>query len=87
MNDKVFKALADPTRRAILDLLIGGDMTAGDIAKHFSHAQATVSRHLAILKNAELVTTRRDGGFIWYRLHTTILEDWLKWIIDRWSNR
>jgi ArsR family transcriptional regulator, arsenate/arsenite/antimonite-responsive transcriptional repressor len=74
LND-VFKALADPTRREILRLLRSGEMSAGELAKHFDMTKPSMSHHFAILKQAELVTTRRDGQQIIYALNTTVMED------------
>lgn len=73
--DKPFRALADPTRRRILELLRDGDLAAGDIAAQFPIAFASVSHHLQILKEADLVLTRRDGQFIRYSLNTTVFQD------------
>jgi DNA-binding transcriptional ArsR family regulator len=82
--DAVFKALADPTRREILHLLRSGPMPSGEIAARFPSAWATVSRHLAVLKDAELVTTERNGSRIVYELDTTVfqqaIEDLLNWV-------
>ena len=77
MDKHIFKAMADPTRRKILELLKDGPQTAGEIASHFSSAQPTISRHLNVLKNADLVADEREGSFIIYRLNTTILQEWL----------
>jgi len=74
LND-VFKALADPTRREILRLLRGGERTAGELAKQFDMTKPSMSHHFAILKQAELVTTRREGQQIIYGLNTTVMED------------
>jgi len=71
----VFKALADPTRREILQLLRPGPRSSGEIAEHFTSAWPTVSRHLAVLRDAELVTTERDGSTIRYELNTTVFQD------------
>lgn len=71
----VFQALADPTRRRILELLREGGMTAGDIAAHFEMSQPSVSHHLKLLKNAELVTTEREGQYIKYYLNLSVLEE------------
>jgi len=79
---KIWKALSDPTRRKILKLLKEGDMSAGEIAEHFNITKATLSHHLDILKNAELVTFRKDGQRIIYSLNTTVLEDILSFVID-----
>ena len=75
-----FKALSDPTRRAILDLLKGGAKTAGDIGTHFSMTAATVSHHLAVLREAELVSTDRRGKFIYYELNMSVMDEILDWI-------
>ena len=79
--DKTFKALADPTRRRILELLRDGDLAAGDIAAEFPMAWASVSHHLQILKEAELVLARRDGQFIRYSLNTTAFQDLLQHLV------
>jgi DNA-binding transcriptional ArsR family regulator len=88
--DAVFKALADPTRREILHLLRAGPMQSGEIATHFQSAWPTISRHLAILRDAELVTTERNGSSIVYELDTTVfqkaIEDLLNWVQPRGSN-
>ncbi len=77
-----FKALADPTRREILDMLKHRDMTAGEIAEHFNMTKPSISNHLNILKNAELVWDERRGQTIVYSLNTTVFQDVLKWIMD-----
>ena len=74
------KALADPTRREILNLLKSGSMAAGDIAARFDITGAAVSRHLAVLKEAELIRDKRDGKFIFYELNASVLEEILLWI-------
>ena len=74
MNE-VFRALADPTRREILRLLRQGEMSAGDLAKQFDMSKPSMSHHFTVLKNAELVTNRRDGQLIYYTLNTTIMQD------------
>jgi len=73
-ND-VFRALADPTRREILRLLRGGELSAGELAGHFEMAKPSLSHHFAVLKQAELVRTRREGQQILYSLNTTVMED------------
>lgn len=82
--DAVFKALADPTRREILHLLRTGPRSSGEIAAHFPSAWATISRHLAVLRDAELVTAERNGSSIRYELDTTVfqetIEHFLNWI-------
>ena len=76
------KALADPTRREILNMLKVQDMSAGDIASHFDISDAAVSRHLSILKEADLIHDRRDGKFIIYELQVSVLEEVMLWIKD-----
>ena len=76
------KALADPTRREILNLLKSGSMAAGDISARFDITGAAVSRHLAVLKEAELIRDRRDGKFIFYELNASVLEEILLFITD-----
>jgi len=88
--DAVFKALADPTRREILRVLRTGPKSSGQIAEHFSSAWPTISRHLAVLREAELVTTERNGMNILYELDTTVFQDTVEhlmnWINPRGSN-
>ena len=73
--NKVFKALADPTRRQVLQLLRRGPMSAGDLAAHFPVSKPTMSAHFAILREANLVDATRDGKSIIYRLKLSVLED------------
>jgi DNA-binding transcriptional ArsR family regulator len=80
--DAVFKALADPTRREILRLLRNGSKSSGELAEHFPSAWATISRHLAVLREAELVTTERDRSNIVYELNTTVFQDALEHLLD-----
>jgi DNA-binding transcriptional ArsR family regulator len=75
--NEVFKALADPTRRRILELLQNGEMTAGELAEHFDMAKPSVSHHFAVLKQADLLVSRREGQQIYYGLNTTVVEDLL----------
>ena len=75
-----FKALSDPVRRQILELLKKGPLSAGDIGSHFDMTGATISYHLKILKQADLVFERREKNFIYYQLNTTVLEEILLWI-------
>ena len=77
---ETMKALSDPTRREILQLLRNGKMSAGDIAEHFSISNASISRHLSVLKHAELVRDCRCGQFIYYEIDTTVLQDMLGWV-------
>ena len=76
------KALADPTRREILNLLKAGPMAAGDIAAKFDVTGAAVSRHLSVLKEADLIRDKRDGKFIFYELNASVLEEILLFITD-----
>ena len=80
--NEAFKALADPTRRKILDLLKQSDLTAGEIAEHFEMTKPSISNHLTILKQAELVWVQRQGQNMLYSLNTTIFQDVMKWIMD-----
>ena len=77
-----FKALADPNRRKILELLSEGEMTAGDIAAHFDMAKPSVSHHLNTLKAAGLVTDERRGQNIVYCLNLTVFQEIMKWFYD-----
>ena len=76
MND-AFKALADPTRREILRLLRGGERTAGELARHFDMTRPSMSHHFTVLKQADLIASRREGQQIYYFLNTTVVEDLL----------
>ena len=69
------KALADPIRREILGMLKGGRLSAGDIVDHFEVTGASISRHLSVLKEADLIRDQREGKFIFYELNTSVLED------------
>jgi len=81
-NNKAFKALADPTRREILSLLRKGEMKAGDLAEKFDMTKPSMSHHFAVLKDADLVTSRREGQQIWYGLNTTVVQDLMAWAMD-----
>ena len=74
------RALADPTRREILNLLKKSRLSAGEIGDHFSISGAAVSRHLSVLKDADLIRDEREGKFIYYELNTTVLEEIMLWI-------
>ena len=76
------KALADPIRREILNLLKGGRLSAGEIADHFPVTGASVSRHLSVLKEADLIRDKREGKFIFYELNASVLEEILLFITD-----
>ncbi len=80
--NETFRALSDPTRRQILDLLRRGEMTAGALAERFDMTKPSMSHHFAVLKEADLVTSRRDGQQIWYALNTTVVEDVLAWAVQ-----
>ena len=76
------RALADPIRREILNLLKKGRMSAGDIAGHFDVTNASISRHLSVLKEADLIRDTREGKFIYYDLNASVLEELMLWIAD-----
>lgn len=78
---QTLKALADPTRREILNLLKSGKKSAREITDHFD-ISAAISRHLSVLKDADLVYDSREGKFIYYTLNTSVLEETLLWIAD-----
>lgn len=69
------KALSDPIRRQILEMLKDGRMSAGDIVAHFDVTGASISRHLSVLKEADLIRDKREGKFIYYEINTSVLED------------
>ena len=79
---RTLKALSDPIRREILNLLKSGPMAAGDIAAKFDVTGAAVSRHLSVLREAELIRDKRDGKFIYYGLNASVLEEIMLWITD-----
>ena len=74
------KALSDPIRRDILNLLKNGRMSAGDIVDHFDVTGASISRHLSILKEADLIRDKREGKYIYYELNASVLEEIMLWI-------
>ena len=74
------KALSDPIRREILNLLKSGRMSAGDISSHFPVTDASISRHLSVLKEADLIRDTREGKFIYYDLNASVLEEIMLWI-------
>lgn len=76
------KALSDPTRREILNLLKKGKMSAGDIVEQFPVSGAAISRHLSVLKEADLIRDERDGKYIYYELNASVLEEIMLWITD-----
>jgi DNA-binding transcriptional ArsR family regulator len=77
---QTLKALSDPIRREILNLLKAGRMSAGDISAHFSVTDAAISRHLSTLKDAELIRDTREGKYIYYDLNTSVLEEVMLWL-------
>ena len=79
MHDTM-KALADPIRRDILTMLKKGRISAGEIAEQFPVTAASISRHLSVLKDADLIRDTREGKYIFYELNTSVLEDVLLWI-------
>ena len=76
------KALSDPIRREILNLLKANRMSAGDIASHFPVTDASISRHLSVLKEADLIRDTREGKFIYYDLNVSVLEEVMLWLTD-----
>lgn len=74
------KALSDPIRRDILNLLKDGSLSAGDIGSHFSVTGASISRHLSVLKDANLIRDRREGKYIYYELNASVLEEVMLWL-------
>ena len=76
------RALSDPVRRDILNMLKTGRMSAGDIVEHFDITGAAISRHLSVLKEADLIRDTREGKFIFYDLNTSVLEEIMLWITD-----
>lgn len=76
------RALADPIRREILTLLKGGRLSAGEIGQHFPVTAAAISRHLSVLKEADLIRDQREGKFIYYELNTSVLEEIMLWLTE-----
>lgn len=79
---QTMRALSDPIRREILSLLKEGRMAAGDIVDHFDVTGAAISRHLSILKEADLIRDHREGKFIFYELNASVLEEILLWVAE-----
>lgn len=79
---QTLKALADPIRREILNLLRKGTLSAGEITEHFQVTGASISRHLSVLKEADLIRDTRKGKFIFYDINTSVLEETMLWIAD-----
>ena len=78
----LFKALNDPTRRSILELLKQKDLTAGEIADQFNISKPSISHHLDILKQAALVVAVKEGQYIYYSINTTVMDEMIKWLIQ-----
>ena len=79
---QTLRALADPIRREILNMLKGGRLSAGEITDKFSVTGASISRHLSVLKDADLIRYNREGKFIFYEINTSVLEEAMLWLID-----
>ena len=79
---RTLKALSDPVRREILNMLKSGRMSAGDISARFDITGAAISRHLSVLKDADLIRDCREGKFIYYEINTSVLEETILWIKD-----
>lgn len=80
--NSLFKALNDPTRREILELLKDKDLTAGEIADQFNISKPSISHHLDLLRQAGLVVSVKEGQFIYYSINTTVMDEMLKWIMQ-----
>lgn len=76
------KAISDPIRREILELLKNGRMSAGDISSRFEVTDASISRHLSVLKDADLIRDKREGKYIYYEINTSVLEDIILFVTD-----
>ncbi|HVE61681.1 MAG TPA: autorepressor SdpR family transcription factor [Chitinophagaceae bacterium] len=81
MNN-IFKALNDKTRRDILEMLRERDMSAGEIVEQFPISGPSISHHLDLLKQADLVRTNKDGQYVYYSLNTTVVDDIMKWLMQ-----
>ena len=79
---QTMKALADPVRRDILNMLKSGRLSAGEITDHFDITAAAISRHLSVLKDADLIRDTREGKFIFYELNASVLEEILLWVSE-----
>ena len=79
---QTMKALADPTRREILNLLKKGKLSAGEITDHFQITAAAISRHLSVLREADLIEDSREGKYIFYELNASVLEEIMLWITE-----
>jgi ArsR family transcriptional regulator len=85
--NNLFKALNDPTRREILELLKEKDLIAGEIADQFNISKPSISHHLDLLRQAGLVVSVKEGQYIYYSLNTTVMDEMLKWIISLQSHK
>jgi DNA-binding transcriptional ArsR family regulator len=85
-QEKVFRALGDPTRREIIKLLRSGPRTSGEIAERFPSAWATVSRHLAVLREAGIIAAERNGTSIHYSLNATVIQELIEYLYD-WTSK
>ena len=79
--NRIFKALNDPIRRQIIELLKQGDLNVGEIHRHFNITMPTLSHHLDVLKQAGIISSEKKGQFIFYSLNMTIIEDILQWVL------
>ena len=85
--NRLFKALNDQTRREIVDLLKSGDLTAGEIAEHFNISKPSISHHLDLLKQADIITSVKKGQFIYYSLNATVLDEVIGWFLGLQKKR
>lgn len=83
----LFKALNDPTRREILEMLKKKDMTAGEIAEQFNMSKPSISHHLELLRRAALVIAQKEGQYIFYSLNTTVMDELIKWLLQLHSKK
>ncbi len=83
----VFKALADPTRREILELLRSGPRSSGEIAEQFTTSWATISRHLSVLRDADLIIAEKNGQHVMYELNTTVFQDVVEHVLKMFRPR
>jgi len=81
-TNAAFRALADPTRRSILAMLRKGEKTAGELAEAFDMTKPSMSHHFSVLKEADLITSRRESQTIWYALNTSVVEEVMGWAMD-----
>ncbi|MGJ9382488.1 autorepressor SdpR family transcription factor [Salipaludibacillus sp. CF4.18] len=81
VSNNLYKALSDENRRKMLDILLDGDKTVGEIAAYFEMSKPGISQHLAVLKNADLVYSQKKGQYVYYSLNTTVFQEMMKWIM------